>query len=215
MIRTFNEQYPSLQEKQVDFRKALIGMVNARRYLESEGFKDIHREDDPAYWWLIEGSIFRSPGIKLDSKAFFQSKNKTKLLETIVSGDVYFIRPSFMNYHPDGGVVKSFLGKENYTIHLRVKDTTKSPNPLTWFSSAKRFGFYYKISLAKDLIENPDNEEFERYVKGLREASRRDVLSKEQDKILDNETPDQPSSFVNPWEIDIPKIENIVGGRER
>ncbi len=56
MIRTFNEQYPSLQEKQADFRKALVSMVNARKYLESKGFRDILRGGDPTYR-LIEDSI--------------------------------------------------------------------------------------------------------------------------------------------------------------
>ncbi len=211
MIRTFNEQYPSLQEKQVDFRKALVSMVNARKYLESGGFIDVYPEAYP--WIYIKGTILRSDGVTLDSNAFFGSKNKTKLLESMVSGDMHFTRPSFGNYHPYGGIVKSSLGKRGYEFHLSVRDTTKSPNPLTWFSSAKRFAFYYEISLVKDIIENPDNEEFEKHIKGLREASRKDTLTKQEGTIQITPANNLPSSLVDPWSIDIPKIENIAHNR--
>ncbi len=210
MIRTFNEQYPSFQEKQVDFRKALVSMVNARRYLESEGFKDGMIEDRSHRWRVINGKITRLDNTDLNSEEFLNSRNKTALLETMASQEVVFKKHSFGNclgYCPQYGAVSSFLVNRDYSAVLSVEDTTKSLNPLTWFSSAKRFAFSYKISLTKDLIDSPDNEEFERYAKGLREASRKDTLTK---------GINLPSSFVNPWDIDIPKIENITynGGSE-
>ena len=113
-------------------------------------------------------------------------------------------------------MITSTFNREDYRIHLAIKDITKEK--LGIFRGighdAEIFSFVFNLNLCKDLIKDSDIEQFERYQVGLENVVRQEnLLEYAPNSLIQTKGTSQDSrllkpemQFINPWDIEIPKL---------
>lgn len=227
MDKSYTGRYPERRREQHGWIfKALVSMLNCRRYLAGQGFKEVFSDET---WYgnnlinNISGKVVFSDGSEVGAEEFIKMKNcseRDALLERMIEIDTKFERKGIVFPFECGGydrnnVVRTTFGDDAYGFFLSVIDTTKEgivfPASLFMFSP-KRFSFRYHVLLRKNFITDKDLEDFAKYRQGLEDSSKlqkvlltytSQIAQKKQTEI---EVPHQKIDFVNPWEIEIPKI---------
>lgn len=184
-----SKKHPEIKEDQFGFNRALLAMLNCRRYLQNQGFKtEIEEHGDSGSFVDVRGEIIFPDNSKVDFNGFKHTRDKNSLLERMVSTGVKFERIeweplSFERSYIREKAVKTSLGddegdhiagygskRKGWTFTLSVVDTTKKKAwfPLSLFLyTPQKFALGYKIKLEKDIITDKDLEDFEKYKKGL------------------------------------------------
>jgi len=228
MEKTYSGRYPERGEQQdLDINKAVMRMLNCRRYLASEGFKEGFSDKT---WYgnncvnNISGEVIFPDGSEVSSRAFITMANTSErdsLLERMIEKGSRFkrIRDAFdysSGYNRNNVIRTTFIG-DDYQFTLSVIDTTREgiifPVRL-FFYNPKKFSFNYDVLLKKGIISDKDLEVFEKYRKGLEEAVKQDSLvayasqTPQRKAKSDGSVKVEPiqTDFINPWDIDIPRL---------
>ncbi|MEI7719049.1 MAG: hypothetical protein WCI72_04225 [archaeon] len=224
MEKTHINRSPTIRREQLNFTQALISMLNCRGYLNSQGFgeKIDSSSWDKNYINSISGKVIFPDGSELDSPSFYKTTStsgRDALLRRAVEKEAKFQRKAVneCESYNRGRVVRSSYGGNGYSFELSVRDTTKEKKilPLKLFVyTPKLFTLEYVLSLVKDVIHDCDLQEFEKYKKGLDSALQQTELldfvpsatSKNRTSSRDVDVPQTQIDFVNPWDIQIPKL---------
>jgi len=222
MYKTYLGRHPLKGGKQYDnITSALISMLNCGRYLRSQGFQE---ENDTSSWSgsnMISGSIIFPEGSKVDREAFKTATNRDALLERMITKGALFKRKKF-GYDYDGydydrsKIVRTTFVGDGYSFNLDVRDTTRERwsfilKPFIY--TPRRFASEFYMALTVGIITDANLEEFAKYQQGLDDAIRQETLlvypsQAPQRKASQNqevEIPQAETSFINPWEVQIPK----------
>ncbi len=222
MKKSYSARYPSSNEKQ--HRKitpALVSMLNCRRYLSSQGFGE--KTDDINYDESVNcigGTIYLPDGSEVSHRSFCKAKDldsRDALLERIISKDARFKRRGLDSGYDRSGIVRTSHNGNGYYFDLSVRDTTKESLffPLSIFLyNANQFAFQFDMILNKKVITDADLEEFAKYQQGLDDAMRQltlltyspQVPQRKPTKTQEVEIPQAETHFINPWEVQIPKL---------
>ena len=185
MKKVHSNRYPERGQKQHgDISKALITMLNCRRYLASQGFGEMflgHDYDKNVNG--IEGKILFPDGSEVGNKSFCMTKDtnsRDALMERIISKDAKFYRKkSDYDGYDRSRIVRTSHTGEGYCFRLFIRDTSKESLvfPLSLlFYNARNFAFQYYIILEKDVIKDSDLEEFAKYRQSLDDVIRQEAL---------------------------------------
>jgi len=222
MEKAYSNRYPERGQKQHrDITKALVSMLNCRRYLASQGFAEkIDTSYNSEYTNCIGGTIYLPDGSEVDDRSFTHTQNtdsRDALLERIISKNARFKRLGLDCGYNRSRIVRTSHDGQGYKFLLNVRDTTKESLifPLRLFLyNASQFAFQFDMSLNKDVITDTDLEEFAKYQQGLDDAMRQGTLltytpqipQRKPAQAQEVEMPQLETHFINPWEIQIPKL---------
>jgi hypothetical protein len=229
--KKYTNRYPTREEEQHrDIRKAILSMLNCRRYLRGQGFSELFPSD--VYLFNnnisnISGCILFPDSSKLNSFDFREmedSLERDALLEQMIEKEIAFKRnnpfaglPGPCSGYDRDNVIRTSFSDRGYNFTLSVIDTTREGVifPINMFMySPKKFSFQYDMTLRKKLITDHDLEEFARYQQGLDEAMRQNTLSghspqtpqRGRSKPQEVEVPKTEKKFINPWSPEIDKV---------
>ncbi|MBI2044860.1 hypothetical protein HYT23_02275 [Candidatus Pacearchaeota archaeon] len=222
MKKVCNGRYPDRGEEQHEkIAKALVSMLNCRRYLTNLRFAE---EIQIFPGWnlrrvnFVDGTMFFPEGLEIDNDAFCKindSNSRDALLKVIISKDAKFKRNGSGCCYDRSRIVRTSYEGSGYSFRLSVRDTTKESLSGIFLYDAKKFAFQYDISLNRDIITVQDLGEFARYKQGLENAMRHDSLityspQAPQGKEAEPKKAEMPQAethFINPWDIKIPRLE--------
>ncbi|MHA1865244.1 MAG: hypothetical protein ACTSWZ_01950 [Candidatus Heimdallarchaeaceae archaeon] len=215
-------RHPRIESDQRDLTQTLSSMLNCRRYLESLGFQEIlDTSYDPRDINSIGGGygkIVFPDGSEVDDEDFINSNNRDSLIERMISKRAMFvpIRYGYEN-RERSRVVRTTFGGNAYRFFLSIIDTTKEKAgfPLKLFKSKpEQFANRFYMRLRKQIITDTDLEEFAKYQQGLDDAMRQGTLltytpqipQRKPAQAQEVEMPQVETHFINPWEVEIPKL---------
>ena len=164
MERLSEERYPALGEEQFDFNRALIGMLNCRRYLESQGFTELRESGNGESY----AKIVFPDGYSLETEDFArasQTSSRSDLLENMIKNNAIIIPlATYGKNNSRKQVLHSSHLRDDYYVQICIEDTARRhPNIFKRKScEAKLFSTNYFSRLRKDLITRKDIKEFER-----------------------------------------------------
>jgi len=222
MEKEYITKYPTIELGQRDLTQALTSMLNCRRYLGSLGLSEIVA----SHYYLKDisigggyGKIMFPDGSGVNDEDFKKSNNRDSLIERMISKKVIFVSGSAYDNEERSQVVRTTFGDDAYCFFLSVIDTTKEKAgfPLRLFKSKPEwFANGVHIKLRKQIITDQDLENFTKYQQGIEEVMKQDSLliyssQVPQRKRTNPQKVDVPkveSNFINPWEINIPKIKD-------
>ena len=225
MEKEYTTRYPTIELDQRDLTQALSSMLNCRRYLESLGFQEkshtgYNHEDINSIGGGF-GKIVFPDGSEVDDKDFINSNSRDSLIERMVSKKVIFIPTGYSygydNQERSSRVLRTTFGDDAYGFFLPVIDTTKEKAgfPLKLFKSKpEQFANRVYMRLRKQIITDPDLEEFAKYQQGLGDAMRQNSLLTYSPQVSQRrkseprgvEVPKVETKFINPWDVEIPKL---------
>ena len=122
-------KYPSLKQGQFDLNRALISMLNCRKYIQSQSFQEVNGNNSNITG--IAGGyaeIFFSDGSIVSNDDFQRTSDKDSLLENMISKQVIVIPVRCNNtYNSYGklGVITNTFKLNEYNVQFAIKDTTK------------------------------------------------------------------------------------------
>ena len=237
MKKKYAGRSPWRRETQdVNINKAIMRMLNCRRYLASKGFSELFSDD--TIWYSnnpvnnISGSVIFPDGSEVSSNAFIKmssTSERDSLLERMILKEGIFKRRGINvlaligegdSYRRDN-VIRTTYSNNKYEFTLSVIDTTKEGVifPVNMFIfSPKSFALRYDIFLEKAIISDDDLKSFEKYRSGLASAAQQDALvtydsqASQRKKQLQKPIKTKPikTDFINPWETEIPEAEDII-----
>jgi len=222
MEKEYTKRYPEKgQEQYKTITDAIVMMLNCRRYLASEGFNEsygptVGPSEQYAYSNGISGSIVFPSGLKITASDFSgicSSSGRDTAFEKMISNGVRFVKERDWSYFREN-VIRTTFENEEYSFILKVIDTTREKlpfylKPFIWIP--KEFAMKFSVILDKDYIDVSDVKRFDGYCNGLENILRCQEVLPRQEKPEEIK-PEQGKKIVNPWEIDVRKIENIAGG---
>ncbi len=221
MEKEYITRYPTIELDQRDLTQALSSMLNCRRYLESLGFQErtgIDYDHDINTIGGGYGKIVFPDGSEVDDGDFINSNSRDSLIERMVLKKAVFIL-TYGGYdnRERSRVVRTTFGDKAYHFFLSVIDTTKEKAGFPWKlfkSEPEQFANRFYMRLRKQIITDQDLEEFAKYQQGLEDAMRQETLLVYSPKVPQRKRP-QPqgvgvpkveTNFINPWEVQIPKL---------
>lgn len=215
MEKEYMNKYPTLEKDQFGLNRALIAMLNSRRYLTSQGFQEIFSDDDNGNG--IAGgyaTIIFSDGSKITNDNFKKAPNRNLLLQEMILRGIKLDPSGSYDDRGRARVITSTFNRDVYKVHFAIKDTTKKKLGFFkgFFHDAEMFSFSYHLTLNQDLIKDSDIEQFEKYRAGLEDAIQQETPLDYAPQIQprkssqDSELPKHETQFINPWEVQIPKL---------
>jgi hypothetical protein len=219
MEKVHTNYHPRLEQDQVDFTRAVISMLNARRYLGSQGYSEIiksgYSDENTNGIAGGYGAIRFPDGSEVDNDDFKGTTDRDSVLERVIEKNSIFQKRGQYDKHEMPRVVRCTYSRDGYGVRLSVADTTKSKKGFFggMFRDSELFAFAYTLSLNKDVITDDDLKQFEVYVQGLDQAAQEDkpliyTPQHTPSKRSEAQPRVQPvqTDFINPWEIEIPKL---------
>lgn len=218
MEKVYSNRYPTLEQEQFDLNRALISMLNCRRYIHSQGFQEVTGDNNNING--IAGGyakIVFPDGSTVSSDNFQKTLNRDSLLESMISKGV-ILKPNSSRYdnYERPRVVTNTFKRNGYSVHLVIKDTTKKKRGflLGIGHNAEMFSFVYDLYLSQDVIKDADLEEFAKYQQCLYDAMKQETLltysaqvpQRKSVRTKEVELPQVETHFINPWDVEIPKI---------
>jgi|SRR3989344_6584860 len=221
MNKIYIDRHPKINERQVSFTRTLVSMLNCRRYLNSQGFDE--QFDGQSYYTdtnAISGTVIFPDGSEVNHNSFCNTANtqsRDAILERAIDKEARFKRLGFDMGYTRSGLIRTNFAGNGYSFKLSVRDTTREKSffPIKLFLYNPRlFTFEYGLGLVKQVITDQDLQEFEKYRQGLDFAMKQknllayvsQVPQRMRTASKEVEVPHQRIDFVNPWEIEIPKI---------
>jgi hypothetical protein len=221
MDKRYKSCYPPISEDQFGFTRAVVSMLNARRYIESQGFIESRAigeyECDVNSIAGRRGIIVFSDGSNVGCEAFQKTKDRDSLLERIIAAQAVFQKGSYYGSVERNMVIRCSYQNQGYYMRLSVIDTTKQKKGFirNMFSDAELFAFSYVLSLVKEIINDSDILAFNSIVNGIGAILKETSLLtyaphqiKTAPQVISSpatEQPAQPAIIIDPWNIEIPR----------
>jgi hypothetical protein len=213
--------YPSSKEKQFNFTRGVISMLNARRYLQSQGFSE---SVQTCGWDRTningiageKGQITFPDGSVVDSDAFILASSRDSLLERIIETNASFQKlPEYHFNQNRTKVIRCKYSNNGYEAILSLRDTNNYF--YTLITSPKLFAFDYDLTLTKDIITENDIKQFEVTLKGIEQAAKEEKPLVYIPQYSPMTTPNTATpfkiiqtEFINPWAIEMPGVDEIM-----
>lgn len=232
MEKSYTGRYPELKDEQFDFTRAVVSMLNSRRYLESQGFDEAFANYDYYDTNSINGKVIFPEGSIIDNPNFISLKDtsqKDSLLERMIDKKAVFKRFGVNYFYERDKVIRTRFKTNEYDFKLSVIDTTREVAiiPVKWFLIKPRgFAFKYDILLNKGVITDSDLKDFEKHKQELKLAAKSNViLNYGSGSVTNGSNPAvngiksveqvKPIEIFDPWKVEIKELENMVyGGRK-
>ena len=196
MEKFHTEYHPRIKEAKVDFTRAVVSMLNVRRYLQNEGYSELRDINSLARRYvpphLVKkcvladiintiasgyGAIYFPEGFRVDDYDFKNTTDRDSLLEMIIEKHAKFQKTKKYPDFAKSKVIRCTYQIKGYKVKLSVVDTKKSKRSLfsKMFKSSDKdrelFTFKYTLRLNKDIITDEDLKQFEIYIQDINQAA--------------------------------------------
>jgi hypothetical protein len=210
MEKEYSSQYPGKETKHLlSFNRALIGMLNCRRYLQSQGL-----EGNSGTLGAGGIELIFPDGYTLNYSDFGHAEDKNIILEEIITKKAVINQKgkvSYLRKDRERGLNCTLEGNF-YRVYLKMKDRTREGIRILRIGhKAELFSIDYNLDLTREIIEEANIEKFEKLKQGLEEAVKQETLTTFSPGTTSIRQPEQPEEMpqtglvVNPWEVDIPR----------
>ncbi len=213
--------YPGANLPQRTLSAAALTMLNCGVYLKSQGFKEFVSSNHSST--RITGTISFPDGSTLFDSGWvgerITEENRDSLLKKIISTKASYVVDKYCKWSP---ILRTYAGplgiyESSYNFEVHISYAAED-SYFNFFKKEKSTPLNFKnkviISFNQAMISDLDLETFAKYKKDLEDIIKQDTILTFPPKTLPTPnivtpiiaSPIVKPTFIDPWEIEIPKL---------